>query len=214
MAAAWSLSTTPTGGADRFACGYRRRSMLHWKNRRPALLKPYERGSSMSADILVVDDEADIRDLVAGILEDEGHRTRTAGSSDEALALHRSTAAPSGVSRHLAAGQPSRRLAGPRTRQGRPSRSAGRDDLRARQRGDGGIGHQGRRLRLHREAVQGRSPGAGGGTRARSLAAEARGARPARPLGAGDAGSPASPSPSTSCGRRWSGPRRRMRASS
>ena len=40
----------------------------------------------MSADILIVDDEADIRDLVAGILEDEGHRTRTAGSSDEALA--------------------------------------------------------------------------------------------------------------------------------
>src|ERR671912_100752 len=40
----------------------------------------------MSADILVVDDEADIRDLVAGILEDEGHRARTAGSSDEALA--------------------------------------------------------------------------------------------------------------------------------
>jgi two-component system, NtrC family, nitrogen regulation response regulator NtrX len=40
----------------------------------------------MSADILVVDDEADIRDLVAGILEDEGHRSRTAGSSDEALA--------------------------------------------------------------------------------------------------------------------------------
>ena len=40
----------------------------------------------MSADILVVDDEADIRELVAGILEDEGHRTRTAGTSDEALA--------------------------------------------------------------------------------------------------------------------------------
>ena len=40
----------------------------------------------MSADILVVDDEADIRELVAGILEDEGFRTRTAGSSDEALA--------------------------------------------------------------------------------------------------------------------------------
>jgi two-component system nitrogen regulation response regulator NtrX len=39
----------------------------------------------MSADILIVDDEADIRDLVAGILEDEGHRTRTAGSADEAL---------------------------------------------------------------------------------------------------------------------------------
>src|SRR6476620_3707613 len=40
----------------------------------------------MSADILIVDDEADIRDLVAGILEDEGHRTRTAGNSDDALA--------------------------------------------------------------------------------------------------------------------------------
>ncbi|TGD98050.1 sigma-54-dependent transcriptional regulator [Methylobacterium nonmethylotrophicum] len=40
----------------------------------------------MSADILIVDDEADIRELVAGILDDEGHRTRTAGSSDEALA--------------------------------------------------------------------------------------------------------------------------------
>jgi two-component system nitrogen regulation response regulator NtrX len=40
----------------------------------------------MSADILIVDDEVDIRELVAGILSDEGHRTRTAGSSDEALA--------------------------------------------------------------------------------------------------------------------------------
>ena len=40
----------------------------------------------MSSDILVVDDEVDIRDLVAGILEDEGYRTRKAGSADEALA--------------------------------------------------------------------------------------------------------------------------------
>ncbi len=39
----------------------------------------------MAADILVVDDEADIRDLIAGILEDEGHRTRLARDSDEAL---------------------------------------------------------------------------------------------------------------------------------
>ena len=38
------------------------------------------------ARILIVDDEADIRDLVAGVLDDEGHRTRTAGGSDEALA--------------------------------------------------------------------------------------------------------------------------------
>lgn len=40
----------------------------------------------MSADILIVDDETDIRELVAGILEDEGNRTRKASNSDEALA--------------------------------------------------------------------------------------------------------------------------------
>ena len=40
----------------------------------------------MAADILVVDDEADIRDLVAGILEDEGHAARTASDSDGAIA--------------------------------------------------------------------------------------------------------------------------------
>ena len=40
----------------------------------------------MASDILIVDDEADIRDLVAGILQDEGHGTRTARDSDEALA--------------------------------------------------------------------------------------------------------------------------------
>ena len=39
----------------------------------------------MAADILIVDDEADIRELVAGILEDEGYETRTAGNSDAAL---------------------------------------------------------------------------------------------------------------------------------
>lgn len=36
----------------------------------------------MSTDILVVDDEADIRDLVSGILEDEGFSPRTAANSD------------------------------------------------------------------------------------------------------------------------------------
>ena len=40
----------------------------------------------MGADILIVDDESDIRDLVAGILEDEGHSPRLAGNSDEAIA--------------------------------------------------------------------------------------------------------------------------------
>lgn len=40
----------------------------------------------MAYDILIVDDEADIRDLIAGILDDEGYKTRTAGDSDSALA--------------------------------------------------------------------------------------------------------------------------------
>ena len=40
----------------------------------------------MASDILIVDDEADIRDLVAGILDDEGFATRTARDSDSALA--------------------------------------------------------------------------------------------------------------------------------
>ncbi|MGH8513351.1 MAG: sigma-54-dependent transcriptional regulator, partial [Gammaproteobacteria bacterium] len=40
----------------------------------------------MASDILIVDDEADIREIVSGILADEGHGTRTAKNSDEALA--------------------------------------------------------------------------------------------------------------------------------
>jgi two-component system nitrogen regulation response regulator NtrX len=39
----------------------------------------------MALDVLVVDDEADIRDLVAGVLEDEGYAVRTAADSDAAL---------------------------------------------------------------------------------------------------------------------------------
>lgn len=39
----------------------------------------------MAADILIVDDERDIRELVAGILGDEGHGTRTAKDADDAL---------------------------------------------------------------------------------------------------------------------------------
>ncbi len=41
----------------------------------------------MALDILVVDDERDIRDLVAGVLSDEGYECRTAGDSDSALAM-------------------------------------------------------------------------------------------------------------------------------
>ena len=40
----------------------------------------------MAYDILVVDDEADIRELIAGILDDEGYGTRIARDSDTAIA--------------------------------------------------------------------------------------------------------------------------------
>src|ERR1700722_10777665 len=42
--------------------------------------------SPQGADILVVDDEADIRELVSAILQDEGYAVRTAADSDAALA--------------------------------------------------------------------------------------------------------------------------------
>ena len=40
----------------------------------------------MAHDILIVDDEADIRMLIAGVLKDEGYATREAADSNEALA--------------------------------------------------------------------------------------------------------------------------------
>ena len=42
-----------------------------------------------TSEILIVDDEEDIRDLIAGILRDEGYETRVAGDSDAALAAVR-----------------------------------------------------------------------------------------------------------------------------
>jgi len=42
-----------------------------------------------TAEILIVDDEEDIRDLIAGILKDEGYDTRVAGDGDAAIAAVR-----------------------------------------------------------------------------------------------------------------------------
>ena len=39
----------------------------------------------MAHDILIVDDEDDIRLLISGILEDEGYETRQANNSDTAI---------------------------------------------------------------------------------------------------------------------------------
>ena len=42
-------------------------------------------GSLIASEILIVDDEEDIRDLISGILGDEGYTTRVAGDSESAL---------------------------------------------------------------------------------------------------------------------------------
>src|SRR3954454_2577245 len=53
----------------------------------PAAARDRQRAEEqyMASDILIVDDEADIREMVAGFLQDDGHRTRLARDSDEAL---------------------------------------------------------------------------------------------------------------------------------
>ena len=58
----------------------------------------------MASDILIVDDEMDIREIVSGILSDEGHGTRTAKNSDEALNAIQSRRPRPRLPRHLAAG--------------------------------------------------------------------------------------------------------------
>jgi two-component system nitrogen regulation response regulator NtrX len=46
-------------------------------------------GLLIASEILIVDDEEDIRDLISGILADEGYATRVAGDSEAALAAVR-----------------------------------------------------------------------------------------------------------------------------
>ena len=43
----------------------------------------------MAYDILIVDDEPDIRLLIDGVLQDEGYETRGAGDADAAMAAFR-----------------------------------------------------------------------------------------------------------------------------
>ena len=48
-----------------------------------------KQGLPIASEILIVDDEEDIRDLISGILHDEGYETRLAGDSESALAAIR-----------------------------------------------------------------------------------------------------------------------------
>ena len=111
----------------------------------------------MALDILIVDDEKDIRDLVSGVLEDEGFSTRTAANSQRGAAGARRTAAVARPARRLAAGFEARRAAIARGDQAPRPDAAGADHLRPRQSRHRGRGDPPGRGRLHRKAVRGRA---------------------------------------------------------
>jgi FixJ family two-component response regulator len=67
-------------------------------------------------DILIVDDERDIRELISDILRDEGYETRTAGNSDDCMAAINAEPARADDPRHLAQGQPDGRDRHPQDR--------------------------------------------------------------------------------------------------
>src|SRR3954471_19109327 len=52
----------------------------------PPASRKHRRWLPMAHDILIVDDEADIRMLIAGVLKDEGYETRAAADGEGALA--------------------------------------------------------------------------------------------------------------------------------
>ncbi len=100
----------------------------------------------MASEILIVDDEADIRDLVAGILEDEGYVARTARNSDDAIA---SITARRPNLIFLDIWLQGSKLDGLQLldmSEGRASRNSHRDDFGPRQYRNRGRRHQARRL--------------------------------------------------------------------
>ena len=109
----------------------------------------------MALDILVVDDERDIRELVAGVLSDEGYECRTAGDSDRALAMIDERRPEPRAARRLAARQPDGRAGSARRDQGARTGPAGHHLLRPWQHRHRGFRGQPRGDGLHRKAVRG-----------------------------------------------------------
>ena len=133
-------------------------------------------GSLIASEILIVDDEEDIRDLIAGILRDEGYETRVAGDSDGALprCARAGRSWWCSTSGCRAAGSTASRCSITLKRE-HPDLPVVMISRPRHHRNRGRLDQEGR-LRLHRKAVQGRPPDACGGARAGSRAAEARGA--------------------------------------
>ena len=80
-------------------------------------------GGPWRMTILVVDDEADIRALICGILNDEGYETRGAGDQRRGAGGDPRAPAVAGDSRHLAARQRTRRAGDPEDRPPRRART-------------------------------------------------------------------------------------------
>ena len=95
-------------------------------------------GSLIASEILIVDDEEDIRDLIAGILHDEGYDTRVAGDSESALAAIRSRRPQLVVLDIWLQGSKLDGIEVLDTHQARAARPAGGDDLRPRHHRDRG----------------------------------------------------------------------------
>ena len=108
----------------------------------------------MAHEILIVDDEPDIRMLIDGILGDEGYGVRQAGDSDGAIAAFRLRRPSLVILDVWLPGLAAGRAGDPQDHPyGGAARSRGHD-LRPRHDRDGGDGDPAWRVRFHREAVQ------------------------------------------------------------
>ncbi len=155
-------------------------------------------------EILVVDDEKNIRSSLEGILKDEGYRVRGVATGEELLKQVVQAVPDLVVLDVWLPGMDG--LAGARGSQASASGASGHHDLRPLHRGDRGQGDEARSVRLRRKAVE---PGEDRPGRAQ---------RPGPPsAGTGEPGPPkdtcgairdrgGKPRDSGSCGRRFSPP--------
>ena len=129
----------------------------------------------MSARILVVDDEANIRALIDEILSEEGYDVTTAADAKEARSARKRARLRSRPPRHLDAGH-RRHLAASRV-VGRRGDGHRRHDVGPRHRRHGRRGHASRRRRFRREARLAREAAAHRGKSARRAPQQGRAAR-------------------------------------
>ena len=143
----------------------------------------------MALEVLVVDDEADIRELVSGVLEDEGYTVRTAADSTQTLdAIEDRRPSMVLLDVWLQGSQARRPAAAPGNQAARPD-DPGAGHLGPRQPRHRRRGGEGRGGRLHRKAVRGRAADLSGRPRDRDRAPAPRERDPSA------AGRPGGPAP-------------------